>query len=105
MPGNGRTTPQMSITLEMNASKVTRYNSMFEIFDINQPKVKKKPVLNPGNGRTSPQLSITLEINASKVRRYNSMFEIFDNNQSKLKKKRVLKAGNGQYNASNVNYA
>ena len=88
----------------MNASKVTRYNSMFEIFDINQSKLMKKRVLKAGNGRETPQFSITLEMNASKVTRYNSMFEILDNNQSKLTKKRVLKAGNGRTNASIVNY-
>ena len=84
----------------MNVSKVRRYNSKFEIFDINSPKVKKKPVLKPRNGRTTPQLSINLEMNASKVTRYNFMYEIFDNNQSKLTKKTGIEDWEWPYNAS-----
>ena len=104
MLGMAVQTPQLSITLEMNVSKVRRYISMFEMFHNNQSKLTKKRVLNTGNGRTTPQLSITLEMNVSKVRRYNSMFEIFDNNQSKLTKKRVYEDWEWPYNASIVNY-
>ena len=81
----------------MNVSKVTQYNSMFEIFDNYQCKPSNKRVLKTGKGSICPELSIALDMNVSKVTQYNSMFEILDNYQCKPSNKRVFEAWEGQY--------
>ena len=95
--GKGSLCPELSIALDMNVSKVTRYNSIFEIFDNYQCKPSKKLVLMAGKCSICPELSIALDMNVSKVTRYNSMFEIFDNNESYTTEKTGIEGCEGQY--------
>ena len=97
MAGKCSICPELSITLDMNVSKVTRYNSMFEIFDNYQYKPSKNRVLKAGKGSICPELSIALDMNVSKVTRYNSMFEIFDNYQCKPFEKTGINGWEVQY--------
>ena len=58
---------KLILTLEMNVSKVTRYEPMFEIFDNNWSKLPKTRVLSAGNVNISSKLLLTLEMNVSKI--------------------------------------
>ena len=78
--GNVNISSKLLLNLEMNVSKVTRYEPMFEIFDNNWSKLPKTRVMSAGNVNISSKLLLTLEMNVSKVNRYDPIFENFDNN-------------------------